>query len=103
MKLHYGQDTINSPVYDPYSMALFSVFVYTHLLLVLNFTKIKTSLGKAGAIWNYFDKPAKFNDTDADVNLKVKCKVCSHVSYLTRATFNLITHLQVQLLYNCKV
>jgi hypothetical protein len=29
-------------------------------------------LNKAGAIWDYFNKPAKFNDADAHVNIKVK-------------------------------
>lgn len=54
------------------------------------------SLSKAGGIWEYFDKPEKFNDLLADVNVKVKCKVCRDlVSCSKKATSNLVTHLQV--------
>jgi hypothetical protein len=54
------------------NLALHSVLVCIRLLLLLNFTKIKLSPSKAGATWDYFHKPAKFNDAYADVTFKVK-------------------------------
>lgn len=54
------------------------------------------SLSKAGTIWEYFDKPEKFSDFEADINVKVKCKVCGDVvSCSKKATSYLVTHLQV--------
>jgi hypothetical protein len=88
--LHSGRDRIDLSLYNPYFMALLSVFVYTRLLSLLNFPKINMISSKAGAIWDYFDKPAKFNDADADVNVKAKCKVCSDLMSCSKKKLRLI-------------
>ena len=49
-------------------------------------TKIKMSQCKVGSIWDYFDKPHDC-DTNANVNVKVKCRLCSDlVSCSKKAT-----------------